>query len=219
MKSLRLSSPPSESCGEAGLAPTHGSIMTEAEALSRKMGCPQDCDEVIWLESERHLRADGQCRWCMTIVADCCPFLLARYSQGLRLMVSQPKPTRSPRQQVRKHSRPRHQLELYGIEMASKHHVADMERVSRSDSYSEFLGSIPSDLRNCWPAYMQTRCNLAVIESIGAQFQNRALLQAQCVGPRHAPTRDLLPESVNSKSGQWGKDPMPDCRSPDICKR
>jgi hypothetical protein len=63
-------------------------------------------------------------------------------------MVSQPKPTRSPNQQVRKHSRPRQQLELHGIEMASKHHLADMERVSRGDSYSESLGSIPLDLRN-----------------------------------------------------------------------
>jgi hypothetical protein len=37
------------------LAPSHEDIVTRAEALWRQKGCPQGCDEEIWLEAEREL--------------------------------------------------------------------------------------------------------------------------------------------------------------------
>lgn len=47
--------PASVSCGNAGSAPIHKEIMAEAKALWRKKGCPQGCDDEIWLEAEQQL--------------------------------------------------------------------------------------------------------------------------------------------------------------------
>jgi hypothetical protein len=37
------------------LAPAHGEIATWADALWRQKGCPQGCDDEIWLEAEQQL--------------------------------------------------------------------------------------------------------------------------------------------------------------------
>jgi hypothetical protein len=39
----------------AQAAPSHGEIATCAEALWREKGCPQACDDEIWLEAEQQL--------------------------------------------------------------------------------------------------------------------------------------------------------------------
>ena len=39
----------------AGLTPSHEEVATRAEALWREKGCPQGCDEELWLEAERVL--------------------------------------------------------------------------------------------------------------------------------------------------------------------
>ena len=39
----------------AGLAPSHQEVATRAEMLWRQKGCPQGCDEEIWLTAERDL--------------------------------------------------------------------------------------------------------------------------------------------------------------------
>jgi len=38
-----------------GLTPSHDEIATRAEALWREKGCPQGCDDELWLEAERQL--------------------------------------------------------------------------------------------------------------------------------------------------------------------
>ena len=45
----------SPSSANTGLAPSHEEIATRAEALWRQKGCPQGCDEEIWLEAEGEL--------------------------------------------------------------------------------------------------------------------------------------------------------------------
>jgi hypothetical protein len=40
---------------DAVLVPSHEEIATRAEALWREKGCPQGCDDEIWLEAERQL--------------------------------------------------------------------------------------------------------------------------------------------------------------------
>jgi hypothetical protein len=46
----------SVSAANAGLTPAHQEIASRAEALWREKGCPQGCDEKIWLEAEQELR-------------------------------------------------------------------------------------------------------------------------------------------------------------------
>ena len=45
----------SPSSSNARLIPTHEEIATRAEALWQYKGCPQACDDEIWLEAERQL--------------------------------------------------------------------------------------------------------------------------------------------------------------------
>jgi hypothetical protein len=39
----------------AALAPSHEEIAMKAEVLWRQKGCPENCDEEIWLEAEQQL--------------------------------------------------------------------------------------------------------------------------------------------------------------------
>ena len=59
-KNLKTTAPDtlSPSPADAGLVSSHEEIATRAEALWRKKGSPQGCDEEIWLEAERQLGAD-----------------------------------------------------------------------------------------------------------------------------------------------------------------
>jgi hypothetical protein len=43
------------SSSNATVSLSHEEIMTRAEALWREKGCPQGCDDEIWLEAEQHL--------------------------------------------------------------------------------------------------------------------------------------------------------------------
>jgi hypothetical protein len=57
---------------DARLAPTHREISNQAEELWRQKGCPENCDEEIWLEAERFLRnrpASAEAR-CAAVVLD-----------------------------------------------------------------------------------------------------------------------------------------------------
>jgi hypothetical protein len=51
---VRLS-PLSASSANPVLAPSHDVIATRAEALWRARGCPQGCDNELWLEAERQV--------------------------------------------------------------------------------------------------------------------------------------------------------------------
>jgi hypothetical protein len=63
MKNI-TTSPRKRSSSNAPVAPSHEEIMARAEALWREKGCPQGCDDEIWLEAEqqlfcqRHLKPD-----------------------------------------------------------------------------------------------------------------------------------------------------------------
>jgi hypothetical protein len=54
MKTTALKKVPM-SRANAAVAPTHEEITVEAEVLWRQRGCPENCDEEIWLEAERQL--------------------------------------------------------------------------------------------------------------------------------------------------------------------
>jgi hypothetical protein len=54
MKATTLNTVPT-SCANDALAPSHEEIAVEAEVLWRQKGCPENCDEEIWLEAERQL--------------------------------------------------------------------------------------------------------------------------------------------------------------------
>lgn len=54
MKATILKTVPT-SCANDALAPSHEEIAVEAEVLWRQKGCPENCDEEIWLEAERQL--------------------------------------------------------------------------------------------------------------------------------------------------------------------
>ncbi|MGD1031805.1 MAG: DUF2934 domain-containing protein [Opitutaceae bacterium] len=43
------------SSANSGFAPSHEEIAIQSEALWRQKGCPQGCDEEIWLEAEGEL--------------------------------------------------------------------------------------------------------------------------------------------------------------------
>lgn len=49
-------SPSSTASGVAVKARSHDEIATRAAALWREKGCPQGCDDALWLEAERQLR-------------------------------------------------------------------------------------------------------------------------------------------------------------------
>jgi hypothetical protein len=55
-KTAIRSSPSSTSSVDAILASSHREIATRAETLWREKGCPQGCDNELWLEAERQLR-------------------------------------------------------------------------------------------------------------------------------------------------------------------
>ncbi|MGA2018898.1 MAG: DUF2934 domain-containing protein [Opitutaceae bacterium] len=54
MKATILKTVPTP-CANDALAPSHEEIAVEAEVLWRQKGCPENCDEEIWLEAERQL--------------------------------------------------------------------------------------------------------------------------------------------------------------------
>ncbi|MCE0498172.1 MAG: DUF2934 domain-containing protein [Methylacidiphilales bacterium] len=54
-KTSAHSSSSSVSSAAVVLAPSHDEIATRAEALWREKGCPQGCDDELWLEAERQL--------------------------------------------------------------------------------------------------------------------------------------------------------------------
>jgi hypothetical protein len=57
LKSATSAPLPSPSAN-VGLDPSHDKIAARAEALWREKGYPQGCDEEMWLEAERQLRAE-----------------------------------------------------------------------------------------------------------------------------------------------------------------
>jgi len=59
---LPVASNPTKS-SESAAALSHEEIAVRAEALWRERGCPQGCDEGIWLEAERQLPADRRQRF------------------------------------------------------------------------------------------------------------------------------------------------------------
>jgi hypothetical protein len=48
----------SSATANPSLAPSHAEISIRAEALWRQKGCPQGCDEEIWLAAERQLSCE-----------------------------------------------------------------------------------------------------------------------------------------------------------------